>query len=97
MRSPFYDLHLRVIWKSRIGPRDTQNKSPHVMGAVLRATSPCFTPGTLIATDRGQQPVETLRRGDLLVTRDNGLKRIMWVGRRGFHYKEVLKLSLIHI
>jgi len=60
------------------------------MGAVLRATSPCFTPGTLIATDRGQQTVETLRRGDLLVTRDNGLKRIMWVGQRSFHYKEIV-------
>lgn len=46
------------------------------------ACSPCFTPGTLIATDRGHVPVETLARGDRIVTRDNGLKRIQWVGRR---------------
>lgn len=44
--------------------------------------SPCFTPGTLIATERGQRPIETLRRGDKIVTRDNGLRRIYWIGRR---------------
>lgn len=59
------------------------------MGAVLRVTSPCFTPGTLIGTDQGPRPVELLRRGDLLITRDNGLKRLMWVGKRAFSYNEV--------
>ena len=51
------------------------------------AVTPCFTPGTLIATDRGQRPIETLKRGDKVVTRDNGLQRIAWIGRRdvGFH------------
>lgn len=51
--------------------------------------SPCFTPGTLIATDRGQRPVETLRRGDKVVTRDNGLRRIYWVGRRNLSLGEL--------
>lgn len=53
--------------------------------------SPCFTPGTLIATDRGQQPVETLRRGDKVVTRDNGLRRIYWVGRRDLSFADLSK------
>lgn len=48
----------------------------------MRHSSPCFTPGTLIATANGQRPVETLRRGDRVVTRDNGLRRIVWAGRR---------------
>lgn len=43
---------------------------------------PCFTPGTRIATDRGDVPVEYLRPGDLVVTRDNGLQPLRWVGRR---------------
>ncbi|MCU0800319.1 MAG: Hint domain-containing protein [Rhodobacteraceae bacterium] len=43
---------------------------------------PCFTPGTLIATDRGDVRVEDLRAGDLVVTRDNGLQPLVWVGRR---------------
>ena len=52
--------------------------------------SPCFTPGTLIATDRGQRPVEALRKGDMFVTRDNGLRRIHWAGSRVFGYHELL-------
>ncbi|HCE71257.1 MAG TPA: type I secretion protein, partial [Ruegeria sp.] len=33
----------------------------------------CFTPGTLIATAHGPRAIETLRPGDLIVTRDHGL------------------------
>ena len=43
----------------------------------------------MVATDRGQRPVETLRRGDKVVTRDNGLRRIHWVGKRVFNYQEL--------
>lgn len=43
---------------------------------------PCFTPGTPIATDRGWVPVETLKPGNRVITRDNGLQEIAWVGRR---------------
>ncbi|GKY88984.1 Hint domain-containing protein [Sinisalibacter aestuarii] len=43
---------------------------------------PCFTPGTLIATPRGEVPVERLREGDKVVTRDNGLQEIRWLGRQ---------------
>ena len=43
---------------------------------------PCFTPGTLIATPRGEVPVEDLRIGDRVITRDNGIQEIRWTGRR---------------
>lgn len=43
---------------------------------------PCFTPGTLIATPRGEVPVEDLKVGDRVITRDNGIQEIRWVGRR---------------
>lgn len=43
---------------------------------------PCFTPGTLIATPKGERRVEELRAGDRVVTRDNGLQEIRWIGRR---------------
>ncbi|WP_198672041.1 Hint domain-containing protein, partial [Pseudogemmobacter bohemicus] len=43
---------------------------------------PCFTPGTLIATPRGEVPVEELRAGDKVITRDNGIQEIRWTGEK---------------
>ena len=43
---------------------------------------PCFTPGTLIATPKGEVPVEGLRAGDQIITRDNGIQTIRWMGAR---------------
>ena len=45
-------------------------------------TPPCFTPGTRIATPRGERAVEDLRVGDLVLTRDNGMQKIRWTGAR---------------
>ena len=42
----------------------------------------CFTPGTPIATPEGPRPVETLRPGDRVQTKDDGGQDILWVGRR---------------
>ena len=41
---------------------------------------PCFTPGTVIATPFGEKSVETLSVGDRVLTRDNGLQEIRWIG-----------------
>ncbi|UWR23342.1 Hint domain-containing protein [Sulfitobacter sp. S190] len=43
---------------------------------------PCFTTGTRIATPRGGLPVEDLRVGDMVKTRDGGLQAIRWIGRK---------------
>ena len=42
----------------------------------------CFTPGTMIDTGDGLVPVETLREGDRIQTKDNGLQDINWIGSR---------------
>ncbi|WP_281273236.1 Hint domain-containing protein [Rhodovulum iodosum] len=41
---------------------------------------PCFTPRTMIATPRGERPVEELQVGDKVITRDNGIQEIRWRG-----------------
>lgn len=41
---------------------------------------PCFTPGTMILTERGDIPIEHLREGDRVVTRDHGAQPIRWIG-----------------
>jgi len=41
----------------------------------------CYVSGTLIATDNGNRPIDDIRIGDLVVTRDNGLQAVRWVGK----------------
>jgi CshA-type fibril repeat protein len=48
---------------------------------------PCFTPGTLIATPKGEVPVEELREGDRIITRDNGIQAIRWIGHKTMDWK----------
>ncbi|RMC36691.1 hemolysin [Paracoccus alkanivorans] len=44
--------------------------------------TPCFTRGVAITVRDGQKPVEDLAVGDLVLTRDNGLQPIRWIGSR---------------
>lgn len=41
----------------------------------------CFTAGTRIATPAGLRAIETLRPGDLVMTRDNGLQPVRWISQ----------------
>jgi len=50
---------------------------------------PCFTPGTLIATRKGEVPVENLRAGDRVITRDNGIQEILWTGQRALSWRDL--------
>ena len=42
----------------------------------------CFTPDTRIATAKGHVPVQHLREGDLVQTKDNGLQEVQWLGAK---------------
>ena len=42
----------------------------------------CFTSGTLIDVEGGEMPIEELRVGDMVPTRDNGMQPIKWIGSR---------------
>jgi|LGOV01.1.fsa_nt_gb hypothetical protein len=42
----------------------------------------CFVKGTLILTANGEVPVEDLKAGDQIVTKDCGLQPVRWIGSR---------------
>lgn len=54
---------------------------------------PCFTPGTRIATPRGERLVEELKVGDRVITRDNGLQEIRWIGTRPLSADELRRAA----
>lgn len=63
-------------------------------------TPPCFTPGTMIATPSGERAIETLKAGDKVLTRDNGIREIRWTGARQMNPMELSRhahLRPIHI
>lgn len=49
----------------------------------------CFTLGCEIATPRGAIRVDRLRQGDLVLTRDNGMQPVAWVGHRPLEQDEL--------
>lgn len=51
---------------------------------------PCFTSGTAIATPRGERLVEELKVGDRIITRDNGIQEIRWVGHKMMTGKDMI-------
>jgi hypothetical protein len=61
---------------------DGSDATPLVQDFDFRETIPCFTSGALIATAHGDRAVETLRVGDMVITRDNGIQPIRWIGSR---------------
>lgn len=48
--------------------------------AVSALGPPCFVAGTLIETDNGPRPVETLIAGDCVLTLDGGMQPVKWAG-----------------
>ena len=68
------------------GSIDLLDGSDSVIGTMtyreIERIIPCFTPGTLIATPNGERKVEELKAGDRVITRDNGIQEIRWIGTR---------------
>jgi hypothetical protein len=49
---------------------------------ITTVTFPCFTRGTMIETANGLRAVEALNVGDMILTADNGMQPIRWIGSR---------------
>jgi hypothetical protein len=50
----------------------------------IAVTAACYLRGTRIATPHGEQPIETLAIGDLVLTADGGEEPIRWIGQRAY-------------
>lgn len=48
----------------------------------LNPVVPCFVKGSLIRTKKGEVPVELIKPGDMVITRDSGYQSVRWVGRK---------------
>jgi len=51
---------------------------------------PCYCRGTLIETELGEVPVESLLTGDRVLTISGALKSIKWIGKRSYNGRFVL-------
>lgn len=72
---PPANVDLQVLHCNRTAKRPLKSD---MMGAGVI----CFTPGTRILTPYGPVCVEHLSEGDRVLTRDDGVQDIRWVGRR---------------
>ena len=89
IRDPLYPDNKEMGIVQFLDPTDR-----HVVGEMnfrnIENVIPCFTPGTLILTARGQVAIEDLAVGDLIVTRDHGLQPLRWVGQRDLSLADLI-------
>ncbi|WP_457645697.1 Hint domain-containing protein, partial [Profundibacter sp.] len=75
------------------GHVDFRDADGNVIGTMefhdIENVVPCFTPGTLIATPKGERLVEELAVGDKIITRDNGIQEIRWVGEKKLRWQDL--------
>lgn len=50
----------------------------------------CFVRGTRILTSKGNRPVESLRIGDLVETKDHGMQPIRWAGKASLSIRDLI-------
>lgn len=67
----------RDLWVVQSTLQRAQAQAQTTAGGVI-----CFTPGTMLRVGTSTLPIEDLRPGDRIQTRDNGLQEILWTGRR---------------
>lgn len=72
---PVFDLARSYSFQEVRSIGTVFNATPYVPAAV-----PCFATGTLIETATGPCPVESIRPGDQVLTRDHGHQPVRWAG-----------------
>ena len=59
----------------------------------LERLIPCFTPATMIATPKGEVRADQLKVGDRVLTRDNGIQTLRWVGQKRLDHLQLKMLN----
>ena len=77
--NPYDDFPIESIQVTNVSAFGTQQ---FAAASDTQSFVPCFAVGTQIETPSGPVPVETLHVLDRVVTMDNGVQPIRWVGRR---------------
>ncbi|WP_220443728.1 Hint domain-containing protein [Paracoccus luteus] len=78
----FDDVVLTFAGGESVTLRGVGRDSAYTNAELFAMGVPCFAAGTLIRTDRGEVAAEDLAPGDLVLTADNGLQPVRWVGAR---------------
>lgn len=53
------------------------------------ANVPCFAQDTQLTTDGGEMPVDWIRTGDRILTRDHGYQPVLWIDRILIHSRDL--------
>ncbi len=73
---------------ARVTFRDGKNLSFADLDQII----PCFCPDTAIATPKGEVLVQDLKIGDRVLTRDNGIQTVTWVGTKKIDFQQLKRL-----
>jgi hypothetical protein len=74
-------------YNKRVTLSDITRLQSYFENLIREGDYPCFKEGTLILTNRGYLPIQTLRPGDLIKTSKNGFKPINMIGVRELHHR----------
>lgn len=76
------DFDVQSLTTTRLDFRPSGNDVRIRVSADNSIMVPCFASGTMIETERGARRIEDIAVGDLVMTRDNGLQAVVWMGSR---------------
>lgn len=74
-------------WEAFVVDEDYNNGPDNVYSQDVILTAEngvivCFARGSMILTDQGEAPVESLQAGDSVLTKDRGAQPVRWIGSR---------------
>lgn len=85
------NANFRVVPKSRSDNTDNPLVNYNEELVSVEPPARCFAQGSLLQTPRGLRAVETLSKGDLILTHDNGVQPIIWIGHTPLDHDQLCR------